>query len=578
MRGSGCSGGAFDLFDLPTTYDGYDAVETVAAQTWVKGGKVGMVGISFSGITQLFIAGTQPPHLAAIAPMSVTDDIYPAPATRAGSSTRASRSRWITGADGATPEPAPGGGQPWARDARRSRATSTASPTSSCACRPRTRSQLQKENPFRTPSLFDERAPGAVAEARQGADLPRRPVPGRADRRALRRSRSKYLKETSTSGSSLQNGVHADSLGPATITRWVEFLNLYVADEIPSVPPAVSASSGAALQVPRRRPARRRSSSRASPAYRASAAAKADFEQDPRVRLLMDNGAGPQGARLDRRARGRSTTPPGRPKPARATPSTSARAARSAPSRPRRRSAGYTPTRRRGRRQTLPGDGAERRVEGQPPYDWAPLAAGKGLGWVTAARSAQGHRDRRPLEPRPLPQVLGAGHRPPGHAHARSGPTATRPTCRTAGCAPPTASSNRSSSTALDPFPTHLQRDAAPLPKGRYTLVRVPIFAGRPRLPRGLADPGHDRGPRRRPPALGLRHDRQGHAPRTRSCSAARRPSKLVLPVLAGRHAPRARRCRAPTALRGEPNRALRRRLQRRLSRHARSGPGMMPR
>ena len=36
-----------------------------------------MGGISFSGITQLFTAGTQPPHLAAIAPMSVTDDLYP---------------------------------------------------------------------------------------------------------------------------------------------------------------------------------------------------------------------------------------------------------------------------------------------------------------------------------------------------------------------------------------------------------------------------------------------------------------------------------------------------------------------
>ena len=78
MRGSGCSGGAFDLFDLPTTYDGYDAVETVAAQSWVKGGKVGMGGISFSGITQLFVAGTQPPHLAAISPMSVSDDLYTA--------------------------------------------------------------------------------------------------------------------------------------------------------------------------------------------------------------------------------------------------------------------------------------------------------------------------------------------------------------------------------------------------------------------------------------------------------------------------------------------------------------------
>jgi len=76
MRGTGCSGGAFDLFGLPVTYDGYDAVETVGNQDWVKGNKVGMGGISFSGITQLFTAGTQPPHLAAIAPMSVTDDAY----------------------------------------------------------------------------------------------------------------------------------------------------------------------------------------------------------------------------------------------------------------------------------------------------------------------------------------------------------------------------------------------------------------------------------------------------------------------------------------------------------------------
>ncbi|MDQ2621539.1 MAG: CocE/NonD family hydrolase, partial [Actinomycetota bacterium] len=78
MRGSGCSGGAFDLFGLPTTYDGYDMVETVGNQAWAKKapngkGNVGLVGISFSGISQLFAAGTQPPHLAAITPMSVTD-------------------------------------------------------------------------------------------------------------------------------------------------------------------------------------------------------------------------------------------------------------------------------------------------------------------------------------------------------------------------------------------------------------------------------------------------------------------------------------------------------------------------
>jgi len=79
MRGSGCSGGVFDLFDLPTTADGYDIIETVAAQPWVQNGKVGMIGISFPGISQLYVGGAQPPHLEAIAPLSVIADIYRAP-------------------------------------------------------------------------------------------------------------------------------------------------------------------------------------------------------------------------------------------------------------------------------------------------------------------------------------------------------------------------------------------------------------------------------------------------------------------------------------------------------------------
>ncbi len=71
IRGTGCSGGAFDFFETMQLLDGYDVIETVAAQPWVMNGKVGMVGLSYPGITQLFVATTQPPHLAAIAPMSV---------------------------------------------------------------------------------------------------------------------------------------------------------------------------------------------------------------------------------------------------------------------------------------------------------------------------------------------------------------------------------------------------------------------------------------------------------------------------------------------------------------------------
>src|SRR5215212_5001102 len=81
MRGTGCSGGAFDFFEPLQNIDGYDVIETVARQPWVAHGKVGMMGISYGGISQLFTAQTQPPSLAAISPLSVIDQtqttLYP---------------------------------------------------------------------------------------------------------------------------------------------------------------------------------------------------------------------------------------------------------------------------------------------------------------------------------------------------------------------------------------------------------------------------------------------------------------------------------------------------------------------
>lgn len=74
VRGTGCSGGAYDFFDAQQVMDGYDVIETVAKQPWVKGERVGMVGLSYPGISQLWVAAAQPPHLAAIAPLSIFDD------------------------------------------------------------------------------------------------------------------------------------------------------------------------------------------------------------------------------------------------------------------------------------------------------------------------------------------------------------------------------------------------------------------------------------------------------------------------------------------------------------------------
>src|SRR5439155_7175895 len=44
IRGTGCSGGAWDYFEPLQGLDGYDVIETVARQAWVAHHKVGMIG------------------------------------------------------------------------------------------------------------------------------------------------------------------------------------------------------------------------------------------------------------------------------------------------------------------------------------------------------------------------------------------------------------------------------------------------------------------------------------------------------------------------------------------------------
>lgn len=79
LRGSGCSGGVFDIFNPAQQADGYDIVEIVeivGRQPWALGQRAGMVGLSCSGITQLYTASTRPPHLAAVLPQSVITDPF----------------------------------------------------------------------------------------------------------------------------------------------------------------------------------------------------------------------------------------------------------------------------------------------------------------------------------------------------------------------------------------------------------------------------------------------------------------------------------------------------------------------
>lgn len=74
MRGSGCSGGAFDLMEPLVWLDGYDIVEALSAQPWVE--DLALVDKSWPGLSQLYVASTQPPSLDAIAPGAVVGDFY----------------------------------------------------------------------------------------------------------------------------------------------------------------------------------------------------------------------------------------------------------------------------------------------------------------------------------------------------------------------------------------------------------------------------------------------------------------------------------------------------------------------
>jgi hypothetical protein len=548
MRGSGCSGGAFDLFDLPTTYDGYDAVETVAAQPWVKGGKVGMAGISFSGISQLFVAGTRPPHLSAVAPMSVTDDLYTGTGYPGGIFNSGFAQTWIEERM-ADARPAPAGGQPWARELVR-RGDKRCRANQALRLQTQDALALQERNPFRTASLFAQRAPGPWLER---AKVPVFLVGQFQDEQTgghFPQSLS-ALDGKPRVWISLQNGVHADSLGPSTITRWAEFLKLYVAGEIPRIPPSIIALSGELYRFLADAGAAPVEQSRLA-SFTSVAAAKAEFEKDAQVRLLMDNGAGPQG--------------PGSigatwelnygswpPREARATRYFLGRGGALGAKPKRRSTARYLADPGARPRQTLPGDGAEDAWKAQPPYNWTPLAAGKGLGFVTARLA----RDVVIAGPSSLDlhvrssardtdlQVTLSEVRPDGReTYVQNG--WLRASHRKL---------DRRRSTALDPFPTHLKRHAAPLPRGRYALVRVPIdpvahaFRAGSRIRVTVQATGGDR------PRWDFATLDRGRTRNTIALGGAR-ASSLVLPVLAGAQAGAS--LPAPTALRGQPSRVYR--------------------
>jgi uncharacterized protein len=288
MRGTGCSGGAFDYFERLQSLDGYDVVETVARQPWVHGGRVGMAGVSYGGISQLFVGSTAPPHLAAITPLSVIDNtattLYPGGFLNTGFALQWAEDRL----DDAKPA-SPTEGQAWAwKRIQEGDAACKANQTLHTAAADliakihRNRFYRPKvANPL-SPATFVHKIRVPVFMACQFEDEQTGGhCPNLADR----------FTGTSRKWFTFTNGLHIDSLDPETFNRWFDFLELYVAGRRPQLPPLAAGAAPILYQTAMGVPGVTLPPDpiQNQPSYEAALNL---FQSQPSVRILFDNGAG----------------------------------------------------------------------------------------------------------------------------------------------------------------------------------------------------------------------------------------------------------------------------------------------
>ena len=288
MRGTGCSGGAFNYFEPLQNLDAYDVIETVAHQPWVLHHRVGMMGISYGGISQLFAAATDPPDLAAIAPLSVIDSsattLYPGGLLNTGFALG-----WAEDRDHDALPASPTGGEPWAYK-RIQEGDRTCKANQDLHGEAVNQVAKTRANSHYVPSVADPLDPVTFVHKIKVPGVPRVPVDRRADRRPLRGPRS-ALHRHHRKWFTFTNGAHIDSLDPATFTRWYDFLELYVAQSAPRLSATERALAPTVFQAAMGIPGVTLPNDpiQTEPSY---ASALAAFQRLPEVRILFDNGAG----------------------------------------------------------------------------------------------------------------------------------------------------------------------------------------------------------------------------------------------------------------------------------------------
>ncbi|MEI6700440.1 MAG: CocE/NonD family hydrolase [Actinomycetota bacterium] len=378
MRGSGCSGGAFDLFGPTSPTDGYDAITEIANQKWVANHKVGLVGISYSGISEFGPAGLNPPGLAAIAPLSPTEDLY-STGSPGGIANTGFAAGWIAERVHDAKPASATEGQAWAW------AEINAGDTV-CSANQQFHGQAQdvqailSSSTDRVPALYDLRSPLAWASK---IKVPVFLVAALQDEQTGPQWTSliKALAKDKDVYATVQNGAHVDSLDPDVVNRWMAFNSIFVAKKVPTEPGllgklilggfAGTIGGGAALQpVP-------------YTGLKTPALALAAFRKgEARVTVNFDNGNGAAGAGRPQAAyTAKMTAFP--PTNATATTLYLGPSGTLVPSAPSSSTTSYQPD-PSARPATSAGSSFDAWAA-HPNYNWQPVTGTNGLGFTTAS-------------------------------------------------------------------------------------------------------------------------------------------------------------------------------------------------
>jgi predicted acyl esterase len=473
MRGTGCSGGAFDFFDRPQSLDGYDVIETVARQPWVMHHKVGMMGISYGGISQLFVGATNPPSLSEIAPLSVIDSaatqLSPGGILNTGFTVAWARER----DHDALPASATGG-QPWALKQIQG-GDQTCKNNQVLHGEAVNLIAKIRANPYYVPAVADPVSPIAfVNKIRSPVYMACQFTDEQTGGHCA--DLAEHFTGTRRKWFTFTNGTHIDSLDPRTFNRWYDFLELYVARQAPNLPSGIkslapvifnTAMGVSGVTLPN-------DPIQGQPTY---GDALNVFQALAPIRILFDNGAG--------------SATPGAPYPgfeqsfARfPLPGTEARSwylgrdGTLSPHEPNGSGADEFTWNPAARPKTDFTGGTSGGPGGiwtaTPPYQWLQNPAGSALSYVSSPLSAN-------------TAVVGAGavqawikaSTPSVDLQVTVSevrPDGKETFVQTGWLRASERKLDSSKSTLLEPVPTFREADVAPLPSGRFAKVTVPLY------------------------------------------------------------------------------------------------------